>query len=119
MVAPVISRSPSPGPPYRCSTALSTMSSRLSVARMMKGERPKASTRRIIRAEYPPKVMRTGVFRWNRNSSTNAQLATWDSTVASAAPATPMRSVKMNRGSSRMFSTAPSSTVAMPVVEYP
>ena len=47
------------------------------------------------------------------------QLASWLSTVATAAPATPMSSTKMNTGSSTMFSTAPSITESMPFLAKP
>ena len=50
----------------------------------------------------------------NRNRSTYRQLPSWDSTVATAAPATPMSRRKMNTGSSTMFSAAPSMTEIMP-----
>ena len=43
----------------------------------------------------------------------------WESTVASAAPRTPMPSAKMKIGSRMMFAAAPMSTVYMPTLAKP
>ena len=45
--------------------------------------------------------------------------ASCESTVAMAAPFTPMENVNMKRGSSIMFSTAPVRTEAMPFLDIP
>ena len=47
------------------------------------------------------------------------QLASWESTVATAAPATPMSKTKMKSGSSTMLSAAPSTTENMPFLAKP
>ena len=55
----------------------------------------------------------------SRNRSTYRQLASWERTVATAAPATPMSKRKMNTGSSTMFMAAPSMTESMPFLAKP
>ena len=50
---------------------------------------------------------------------TQSAEASWEITVASAAPLTPMSSAKMKIGSSTMFRTAPISTVSMPLFANP
>ena len=63
--------------------------------------------------------MRIGTFRPKRKQSTYTQLASWESTVASAAPSTSMCSAKMKMGSSTKFSTAPSTTENIPLRAKP
>ena len=55
----------------------------------------------------------------NRKRSTKQQLASWESTVAMAAPATPRRSTKIKTGSSAMLSTAPSTTENIAILGKP
>ena len=50
-----------------------------------------------------------------RNSTTHTQEIAWLITVASAAPSTPISSVKMKMGSSTMLITAPMRVVSIPV----
>ena len=119
MVAQVTSMSPCSAPPYRWRELFRAMITRLSVAMMRKGDNPKVSTCRMIFAEYPWKVIRTGTFLDSSTAVTKAQDAAWERTVAAAAPATPMSSAKMKIGSRMMFITAPMTTVAMPKVENP
>ena len=59
------------------------------------------------------------VFLPIRKLTTHTQEMPWESTVASAAPRTPMFSPKMKSGSSTMLSAAPIVTVSMLVVEKP
>ena len=94
-------------PPYCCRTVLSAMISTLSPAMMIKGQKPKVSTRRMILAEYPPKLILTWTRSLNKNHSTNAQEQACEMTVAMAAPLTPMLNRKMKMGSRMMFITAP------------
>ena len=95
------------------------ISSTLSLAMIRKGDRPKAATRFITFQEKPPQPSRTGIRLRSRETSTKAQEAHWEITVATAAPATPMSKTKMNNGSRAMLSTAPSMTVAIPSPEKP
>ena len=55
----------------------------------------------------------------NRKRRVYAVEHTCDSTVASAAPCTPMSSTKMNTGSSAMLTAAPSMTERIAVPEKP
>ena len=89
------------------------------MAMMRKGDRPKASTRRMMRQEKPPHRRRTGIRFRRREQRTKAQEAIWESTVARAAPATSRWSTKIKMGSRTILSTAPSITVAMPRPEKP
>ena len=75
--------------------------------------------RPITRREKPPHPRGTGMLRRSRAHSTKAQEAAWESTVATAAPATPMSSAKINTGSRAILSPAPSTTVAIPIPEKP
>ena len=59
--------------------------------------------------------MRSTLRPDRRNASTHAALTVWLSTVAMAAPCTPMSNTKMSSGSSTMFSTAPMATLLMAV----
>ena len=54
-----------------------------------------------------------------RKAITHAADSPWEKMVASAAPRTPMPRPKMSTGSSTMFTTAPSSTVIIPVLPKP
>ena len=64
----------------------------LSTAMMAKGVKPISSTLRIARKSYPEKVILMGGFLPSRKASTKAQLPTWEITVATAAPVTPISS---------------------------
>ena len=55
-------------------------------------------------------VRRSVSFFERSARTTNSALANWLMTVAIAAPCTPMPKVNMNRGSSPMFSAAPTMT---------
>ena len=90
----------------------------LSVLAMTNGETPSAS---ICFSTAPSGFIASlfslsEAFPEKRKPSTIKPLTTWDITDASAAPATPIRKVNMNSGSSPMFSPAPTSvdTIAKP-----
>ena len=119
MVAQVMSLSPSSGPPQLCSTAFMEIIIMLSTKMMRKGEMPVTSMRPTSLRLYRPKPMRTGTLRPKSTPRTYTQLASWESTVATAAPATPMSKAKMKSGSSTMLSTAPSTTENMPFFAKP
>ena len=76
--------------------------------RMSLGETKRFWRRRCKNAFFP-----------HRNDSTHAHESPCESTVASAAPRTPMSSAKMNTGSRMMFAAAPMSTVYMPTLAKP
>ncbi len=81
---------------------------RFMVERMMRPSgRTEAGVRRMM-ARLPAK-----------NRSAQAAEAAWETTLPRAAPATPHPATKMRIGSSAMFITAPSMTVAMPKREKP
>ena len=61
----------------------------------------------------------SGVLLLRRKRKHHAALSACESTVAAAAPRTPMRKAKINSGSSTMLSAAPIVTVSMLVVEKP
>ena len=61
----------------------------------------------------------TGTGPRNRMYSENAQEAACESTVATAAPRTPMCRAKIKSGSSRIFKMAPMMTETMPRLENP
>lgn len=67
----------------------------------------------------PPRSSLTAARLPQRKSIAPAALASWESTVASAAPRTPMFSAKINTGSSAMFSAAPSTTSRMACAAKP
>ena len=98
-----------------------TTCTRLLVSDMKKPERPRArifftrcpSRRRLLRRR------RNTAFGPVKNRSTHAAEQAWDMTVAKAAPRTPQFRPKINSGSSIRFSTAPSTTVIMPVRAKP
>ena len=60
---------------------------------------------------------RNRLFFVRKNHTTHTQEHSWDSTVARLEPATPISIVKIKRGSSTMFSTAPSSTLLIAIME--
>ena len=113
-VATVTHMSPS-APPCFCKTALRTMIIMLSVAAMKKGESPILTIFIMVLPLYPPKERRTLVLGSSRKTITNSAESPWESTVAAAAPVTPMSNVKMKSGSKAMFATAPMQVVAMAV----
>ena len=88
---------------------------------MMKGEMPSASTERMIPLwGFMYLRSRGSEARGElRKRSTQMALQACDRMVASAAPFTPMPKVKMNSGSSRMFSMAPMSTEYMAMAGRP
>ena len=97
------------------------MFTRLSVDCMMKGETPRASTgARTRKSRRMNRFWRRSLVRLPmRKAITHTADTAWAMMVARAAPCTPMPKPKMNTGSSTMFTTAPISTVAMPMVEKP
>ena len=119
MVLHDTSVSPMPGPPRDWSTALSTMRMTLSREMVRKGVRPKSSTLPMRGTDSRSGSSRMGMSLRRSMASTKTQEAAWDSTVAQAAPATPQPKAKIKTGSSAMFITAPTATVAMPRPEYP
>ena len=116
MVATVTHMSPS-APPYFCRTALSTMIIMLSVAVMKKGESPILTMRSMVLALQLRSERRTFVLGSSKKITTKRAESPCESTVAAAAPVTPMSKVKMKRGSRAMFATAPMQTVAMAMPE--
>ena len=93
-----------PGPPRDWSTALSTMRMTLSREMVRKGVRPKSSTLPMRGADSRSGSSRMGMSLRRSMASTKTQEAAWDSTVAQAAPATPMPRGTMNTTSRTMFS---------------
>ena len=63
--------------------------------------------------------MRQMVRLPSKKLTTHAQLTAWLSTVARAAPRTPIEKPKMKMGSSTMLHTAPINTDSIPVLEKP
>ena len=63
--------------------------------------------------------MRSSALFPVRNRRTQTQETIWLSTVASAAPPTPISSKKMKTGSSTRFSTAPIRVVSIPILGNP
>ena len=86
------------------------MSITLSMAMMANGVKPSVRIFRAAGRLRPPRSSRIAARLPRRKITAPAALAIWESTVASAAPRTPMFSAKMNTGSSAMFSAAPSTT---------
>ena len=107
-------------PPVAASTLLQLMVTRLLVSCIMKPAVPRLTMSRI-RAS-PASRSRKGSRRTRysarrcRKPSRNTADKTWDSTVAAAAPATPMPKAKMKRGSSTRLATAPITTLDIPTI---
>ena len=108
-------------PPYFSREALKHTEMTLSLACMMNAAVPRATQGRISRGRMGRAAFssRSRVFFPRRKEITHTQEMPWDSTVARAAPRTPMSRTKMNSGSSRMLATAPMSTVFMPTWAKP
>ena len=108
-------------PPYFSREALKHTEMTLSLACMMKVAVPRATQGRISRGRMGRDAFssRSRVCFPRRKVTTHTQDTAWDSTVARAAPRTPMSRAKMNRGSSRMLHTAPMRTVFMPTWAKP
>ena len=107
-------------PPVAARTLLQQIVTTLLVSCMMKPAVPKL---RISRRQAKLAASARGGRRRRRYSalvhrknSTNAAERTWESTVATAAPATPMPSAKMKIGSRTRFAAAPITTLVMPMV---
>ena len=84
---------------------------------MAKPEAPRARMRRT-RAAWSRRVFhrsRRSARRPVRNFSTHRAEQPWASTVARAAPRTPISRAKMKMGSSTMFTAAPRATVIIPM----
>ena len=87
---------------------------------MRKGVSPTVSTLIHSLDSYPLKVMVMGVFLPKRRiQSVNRQEASWESTVAQAAPDTPILKTKINTGSNTILTKAPMTTESIPSPEYP
>ena len=102
-------------PPYRARLLVKLTDRMLSVDTITKGEIPNARQGRMIsRRSF---ILDTFSFRMVlfpvRNLRIHTALTAWLSTVASAAPATPISSRKMNTGSSTILITAPMTVVSM------
>ena len=108
-------------PPYLSREELKQTEMMLSVLCMMNVDRPSAmqGARSFISMRMFWGLSRRLVFLPIRKLTTHTQEMPWESTVASAAPRTPMFSPKMKSGSSTMLHTAPMRTVSMPVVAKP
>ena len=93
----------------------------LSLACMMKAERPRATQGRMSLGwrRRVSRFKRSRVFSPVRKCRTQAQESPWERTVARVAPRTPIPRAKMKRGSKRMLATAPMSTVRMPIWAKP
>ena len=101
--------------------ALHTTCTALLVVDMMKPERPRAqiSPTSFQRTRMEDGRRRSSAFLPQRNATAHSAERNCEITVASAAPCTPMPSAKINTGSRMIFTTAPSSTVIMPMLPKP
>ena len=79
----------------------------LSDARIRKGENPIFTIRLPVSRSGLTMARETGILFRRRVQSTNAQEHICASTVATAAPATPISKRKINTGSSTILTTAP------------
>ena len=108
-------------PPYWRRLVLKQTLRMLSVNCMIKGDTPRARQgRRIFRRSRSVRRCKRRVVRFpRRKHRIHRQEAPWDSTVARAAPCTPMSRAKMKMGSSTMLHPAPRATVSIPVRAKP
>ena len=108
-------------PPYLSREALKHTEMTLSLACIVNVARPSATHGRMSFGETKrfSRRRRKNAFFPHRNTSTHAHDSPCESTVASAAPRTPMPSAKMKIGSRMMFAAAPMSTVYMPILAKP
>ena len=88
---------------------------------MIKGDTPMATTgARMARRRRKYRACSLSRVRLpSRNSSTHTAESTWESTVARAAPCTPMSKTKIKMGSRMILATAPMMTVSMEKAEKP
>ena len=108
-------------PPYFNSDELKHTEMMLSLACIIKSERPSARQGSIMsglstRFSF---LIRRVVFLPNRNDRTHTQEHACEMMVARAAPAAPILSANMNTGSSTIFTTAPIRTDNIPVFAKP
>ena len=89
----------------------------LSVTDIMNGESPSSNILPATRGESAniDGLKCNSDFLRMKKAATHTADTPCEMTVASAAPLTPMLNVKMKRGSSAMFKTAPMATVAIDV----
>ena len=103
-------------PPRSRSCVLYSIWTRLLVNERVKPLTPRAMMRPVrlpVRRIFTAR-RGTGVVERVRYRSTHRAETAWETTVAAAAPRTPMRNTKMKTGSSTIFTIAPSATVIMP-----
>ena len=100
---------------------LRTNPTKLSVLAIMKGDTPKANMERIIFRSSPIYRFSKGreARREKRKLTTHTALHAWESTVAKAAPFTPMSNQKIKIGSRMMFNKAPIRTENMAMAGRP
>ena len=108
-------------PPYFSSEVLKHTEITLSLACMTNRALPSARQGRMTLAcrRRLHRRIRIKVFLPSKKDSTHRQDSPWDSTVASAAPCTPMWKPKINSGSSAVLATAPMSTESIPTLAKP
>ena len=108
-------------PPYLRREVLKQTEMTLSLACIMKAERPRATQGRISfgRSRRVFRFRRRRVRSPVRKRRTQMQESPWERTVARAAPRTPIPKAKRKSGSKRMLAMAPMSTVRMPISAKP
>ena len=108
-------------PPYRARLELKLMESRLSVESITKVEMPSPITGRMTRPSGRRCSLRSRrmVLLPVRKRRIQKAPTAWLSTVAMAAPRTPMSSTKMRMGSRMMLMTAPMTVVSILILAKP
>ena len=108
-------------PVLMCRLTLNTICTALSVAVMINGESPRATTDSMIFAfgRISRSRKRNTELLRKKNPKAHTAPAACEIIVASAAPRTPMPNANMNSGSSAILSTAPTSTVIMDITLRP